>query len=43
MFWAAVAVIVNATDVWDTVSPQVVFRNKSQVGLINKGVETLQI
>ena len=41
LFWAAVAVVVHAADVWGNLSPMVVSRKKYFVGSMNEAVETI--
>ena len=43
MFWAALGVIDNAADIWGSVCPLVVSRNKTIVGSIEKVLETISI
>ena len=43
LFWAAVALAVNAADTLGTVSPLEMFRNKALVGFMKKTAETIPI
>ena len=43
LFWGAVDVVVNAANVWSTVTALVVSRNKALAGFINKAAKTFQI
>ena len=40
LFWGAVDVVVNAANIWGTVTPLVMSRNKAPVGSIDEAVKT---